>query len=235
MAKSMKEWMEDPEFQTILGVFEEAHASEERLSQVGEILDRLRVLDPHDPILITAQGRLAGRWGVLADTRECYHHAQRLTDPKSYPSPWLNEAILYEDFGFLRKALSLYRAVLDSYLEEPRAQEAYARCTGKRRAMAEEHGLAKEHVTSGDPFVLNTLELLLAMGVKIAEVKGHVKDQHGLLREVDILAEIPSLDILGPLPLVIECKDWSRPVDRPVVDKYLSLLTFALQKKRLTV
>jgi len=227
---NLKEWFEQPRFQEVLRVLSERRASDHDLEKTEGTLVNMLEEYPDDPVLVTAHGRLAARWAKLTEARDYYRRAQQLTDPAQYSSPWLNEAMLYKDFRFFRKAMVICQQILDKNPDDIRAQELHASCAGARKAIAIKYKLTSEDMKSGDPYVLDTLELLLAVGLNIVDVKGHVQDQVGLHREIDILAELPGLEFLGTLPLIIECKDWSRPVDRPVIDKCLSLVNHSKYK-----
>ena len=149
--------------------------------------------------------------------------AQQLTTIREYPSPWLNMALLWEGLGFCSKAKGLYDEVLELHPEDEWARERAASCAEYLRMLFAAGHLSYPPANPGDALTAEVVELLTAAGVSVVGVKCRVKDDLGLMHEVDVLAKIEVLPEYQ-VPLVVECKDWHRAVPRPEVDKLRAFL-----------
>ncbi len=196
---------------------------DEKLKKAESLLTRLAHRYSKDPVLHNAYARLYRRMGLPAQLYHSLLQAQGLTSVDSYPSPWLNLGIFYEGFEFWTRAAELYEAVLTAHASDEDARMRIQACMEGVKAMCAEYRLAYPPVAAGDKLLVRTLELLLAAGVRVNKAKCRLKDCHGLPHEMDLLAEIEILPDCH-VPFVIECKDWTRKISRPVVDQLRSFL-----------
>ncbi len=213
----------------------------ERFDKATELLDRgvsdkrvlaqaKRLLDSInqrlDPRLDNAYGRLYRRTmelGAAASARDAFERAKERADPRTYSSPWLNLGMMYSELGLWAKASQAYADVLAADPTNPDAKRAMATCEAHRQESCAAAGVGYPPERPGDALVVRTVEALTAAKVKIVSVKRRHSDHLGNKHEVDILAEL-RLFPECKVPFVIECKDWSRPIPRPVVDGFISFL-----------
>lgn len=199
------------------------NTEEKELRRVRKLLKRTESRFPKDPYLHNAYGRFFRRTREPNLVYQAFEEARQLSSIRDYPSPWLNLAAFYADFDFWAKVEYYASSVLLSHPEDPRAISLIEHYHKAESELALAFGLQYPPNAAGDKLLLKTLQILAAMHVKVKGVKLRLKDNIGLTHEIDILCETSVLPG-EPIPFVIECKDWSRAIARPVVDQFRSFL-----------
>ena len=222
--------LEDPVFIQATKILDEGKHEAEKMKKVSKLLKSIASQYNGEARLHNAYARLYRRTGEPGRLREAVERAQALCRIEEYPSPWGNLGLFYEEFELWGKAAALYSSILKHHPKEPFAGNRLPECQKKRQAICSRFGLQFPPSIPGDMLLLETVELLLAAGTDVKQVKCRLQDNFGQLHEIDILCEMAFLDLADGIPVIVECKDWTRSVDRPAIDAFRSFLDHSQYK-----